>query len=223
MMDRLEGRCPECGASVGRRSGEAGRTSLEPLEALEAQVPDTWVSSMWGDVRGAVRERRRMRRPGRRWAAPLLVAASVALLFANGLALRALRQAEGRTAALSEQLIDQQRRLSDFEAPAASRFGRAERLTGRDAWLRALSEREDLTVADLRALLSELPAGTPVTRTSRPGALRGARLPAAWQAALTRLDAEGDVTVADVLDVLDELDLPEGTAVPTARLIELLS
>lgn len=219
-MDRMEGRCPECGAPVERGADQPAKPSLE---SLESKVPDVWVSSMWRDVQDALRERRPAGRGQHRWTTPVLVAASMALLFVNGLTLRALRQAERRTAALAEELVDQQRRLADLEAPATSRSASGRRLAGRDAWLRALSEREDLTVADLRALLAELPAGTPVTRTSPGGALGGRRLPAAWRAAFARLDATREVTIADVLDVLDELDLPDGTTVPTARLIELLS
>jgi hypothetical protein len=200
----------------------------DSLKALEDQVPDQWVSSMWDDVQGALGARPRPGRPRRRWAMPLLAAAVVALLMVNGLTLRALRRAEARSAVLTEQLLDQQRRLVGIEAAAAPRSGRAERrvasLGAREAWLRALEGRGDLTVSDLRVLLRELPAGTTVVSASRSSALAGARfMPAAWREAFAGLDATAGVTAEELLGVLDALNLPGGASVPTARLIELLS
>jgi hypothetical protein len=162
----------------------------------------------------------------------MLAAAVVALLMVNGLTLRALRRAEARSAVLTEQLLDQQRRLVGTETATSPRSGRAERRAaslgvgpgGREAWLRALEGRGDLTVSDLRVLLRELPAGTTVVSASRTNALAGARfMPVAWREAFAGLDASAGVTAEELLGVLDALNLPGGASVPTARLIELLS
>lgn len=210
--------CPTC-ASLARLEEHLSEPTLE---VLEAQVPDVWVASMWTDVQGALRSRR-ARRSGRRgWVAPTLAAAAVALVVLNGLTLRALSRATALSEDLTEQVLDQQRRLTEAGAPAVSGGGSA--LVGRSASLRALGGRSDVTVGDLRALLADLPSNAPVIRASRVAALTGSRLvPLAWREALTRLRTGGDVTAAELLEVLDDLDIPGGTPVPASRLFDLLS
>jgi hypothetical protein len=199
------------------------------LAALEAQVPEAWVASMWDDVQGALaspRERRAMgMRRGVRWAVPVLAAATVALLLASGLAFRALRRAEAREIVLSEQILDQQRRLAELEGPTVERAGAGAGLAASDAWVRSLRARREVTVAELRAALRALPADTRLISSSRAGVLDAAPfVPGVWREAFARLDAtRRDVTAEDLLDLLDELDLAAGTSVPTARLLDLLS
>jgi hypothetical protein len=234
--------CAECGARL-RLHQHAGSLSLE---ALEARVPDAWVSSMASDVDRALRTRAAARsaargaaRGGRgswwRWTVPALAAAVAALLFANGLTLRALRDVEARHASLSEQVLEQQRRLVALEpattgeadvgpgVASARAYGRGEGLGGRTAWLSNLDGGGEVTVADLRALLRELPASTPLMSASRTSELAGARMvPSRWRAALAGLDTGESVTAGDLLAMLDRLGLPSAARVPTARLLDLL-
>jgi hypothetical protein len=194
------------------------------LETLESQVPEAWVTSMWSEVQTAVRSGGAGGRVRGRWGIPTLAAAAVALLLANGLTLRALHDARAREQVLTERLLDREPGSEAPETPTAVRSGRGAALPGRDGWLRTLEARDDLTVADLRALLSELPSGTRLISASRADELAGARLvPAAWREAFARIDTQAGVTVADLVDLLDDLNLPGGASVPTARLIELLS
>jgi len=154
---------------------------------------------------------------------PLLAAATLALLFANGLALRALSRAEDLAQDLTGQVLDQQRRLVALQAAVASEPQRSG-FAGRAGALRALGDRTDLTVADLRALLVELPAGTPVLGASRTRQLARSRLvPSAWRDAMARLDTGDEVTAGALLAVLDDLDIPGDLLVPAARLFELLT
>lgn len=213
--------CPDCGALL-RMQEHLVRPSLAELET---SVPDTYVASMWADVQSAlgapsVGARRRVG-----WAVPLLAAATVALLFANGLALRALGRAESRALDLTEQVLDQQRRMVEAEVMGApglvgSRVG----LGTRGGALRALEERTDLTVGDLRVLLAGLPADTPIIGAARARQLAQSRfVPAVWRDAMARLEAGSEVTAGALLTLLDDMDIAGDVPVPAARLFELLT
>jgi hypothetical protein len=198
------------------------------LAELEAQVPDAYVTSMWRDVQRAVGTQ--SPRAGRRvgWAMPVLAAATVALLFANALALRALARAEDRAQDLTGQVLDQQRRLVAAQAAQGAQApgfrGARAGLVGRGSALRALEDRTDLTVADLRALLRGMPAETPVIGASRTHQLARSRfVPSAWRDAMARLDTGREVTAGELLTVLEDLDLPGDASVPATRLFELLT
>jgi hypothetical protein len=195
------------------------------LAELEASVPDAYVASMWYQVQGALDAPRAgvRRRVGR--VMPLLAAATVALLFANGLALRALFRAESQAQDLAGQVLDQQRRLVALQVAEASGLrGARAGLGARGGALRALEERTDLTVADLRELLGSLPADTPIIGAARARQLTRSRLvPAAWRDAMTRLDTGVEVTAGALLTVLDDLDISGDVPVPAARLFELLT
>lgn len=213
--------CPACAALLHLQE----HLVAPSLAELEALVPDAHVASMWTDVQGALGAppagvRRRVG-----WVMPLLAAATVALLFANGLALRALGRAESRAQDLEGQLLDQQRRLvalqvADVSGPQGARVG----LGARGGALRALEERTDLTVADLRDLLAGLPPDTPILGAAHARQLTRSRLvPAAWRDALARLDTGDEVSAGALLRVLDDLDISGDVPVPAARLFELLT
>lgn len=209
--------CPDC-AALGRL-GE--RLAGPTLEELEAQVPDAWVKDMWAGVRRELRARDGGRRSRWGWAVPALAAASVVLIALNGVTLRALSRATAVAEELTEEVLDQQRRLVEAAGPAPAAGGSA--MVRRAASLRVLEARGDMTVDDLRALLAGLPADMPVIRAARVGTLSGSRLlPPGWREALGRLPADGDVTAGDVLAVLEELELPGGASVPAGRLFDLL-
>ena len=220
-MRRHAGECPECAALLRMQE----HLVTPSLADLEARVPDAWVASMWRDVQGGldaqpVAVRRRVG-----WVVPLLAAATVALLFANGLTLRALARAGDRAQDLTGQVLDQQRRLAALGADEGStRQGSRTGLAGRGGALRALGDRTDLTVADIRALLEDLPEDTPVIDAARARQLTRSRLvPAAWRDALAPLDTGGEVTAGALLTVLDRMDLSGDVSVPAARLFELLT
>ncbi|HKJ03089.1 MAG TPA: zf-HC2 domain-containing protein [Longimicrobiales bacterium] len=214
-------RCPECATQLRMRE----HLVTPSLADLEAQVPDAWVTSMWNDVQAAVAVPGAAVRRRNRWAVPLLAAALVALLFANGLALRALARAENRAEDLASQLLDQQRRLVSLQGERESGLpGVLAGFAGRGSALRALEDRTDLTVAELRALLQELPAQTPLIGAARTRQLaRSPFVPSVWRDAMSRLDTGGEVTAGALLTVLDDLDIPGDATVPAARIFELLT
>lgn len=219
-LQRHAAGCPECGTLLRVQQ----HLVTPSLEALEAQVPERWVSSMWGDVQRALGTNRTRVWAFGRWMAPLLAAATLVLMFSGGVTLQALRRSEARAATLTEQVLDQQRRLTALEQQGSPGSSRGVGLSPRGAWVRSLEARGDLTVADLRGLLRELPAGTTLFLASRTRALAGSRLvPSPWRQALARLDPGKDLTVGELLSVLDHLDLPADARVPTSRLIELVS
>lgn len=218
--------CPECAALLRMRE-ELATPSLGELEAM---VPEAWVSSMYGEVRRELEGREPERRgsgraSARRWLVPTLAAATVTLLLANGLALRALRRAEARTDSLVEQVLDQQRRLVSLEDPTQERRGMVTAYAARSGPVRSLEGRPDLTVGDLRAALQGVPGGTVVlSRTQASQLVRSRALPGPWRDALRPFEAGDEgVTARTLLGVLDDLKLPDGTPVPAARLFELLS
>ena len=218
--------CAECAALLRMRE----ELVTPSLGELEAQVPDAWVASMYGEVRRELARREPERRgsgrtSARRWLVPTLAAATVTLLLANGLALRALRRAEVRADSLVEQVLDQQRRLVSLEDPTQERRGMVTAYAARSGPMRSLEGREDLTVGDLRAALQGVPGSTAVLSRSQASQLvRSRALPGPWRDALRRAGAGDEgVTARMLLGVLDDLALPEGTPVPTARLFELLS
>ncbi|MGD2068179.1 MAG: zf-HC2 domain-containing protein [Gemmatimonadota bacterium] len=212
--------CPTCDAMA--RVG--GHLAAPSLEELEARVPDAWVASMASDVRRALRDRRAGGRRRSGWAVPALAAAVLALLLFNGMTLRTLARASEREQALQSQVLEQQRRLTEVGG-GEERGGRGGVAGfGRSASLRSLEGRAEVTVAELRALLADLPPATTVLRAWQTEALAGSRrMPPAWRAALERLDTGGDVTAGEVLGVLDDLELPGAATVPASRLLELLS
>lgn len=195
------------------------------LAELEGMVPDAYVDSMWSGVQGALGVRPAVvrRRVGR--VVPLLAAATVALLLANGLALRELSRVERRAQDLTEQVLDQQRRLVDAQVAGAPGLRGAQvGLGARSGALRALEERTDLTVGDLRVLLAGLPADAPVIGAVRARELTRSRfVPAVWRDAMARLETGGEVTAGALLKVLDGMDLAGDVPVPAARLFELLT
>lgn len=210
--------CPACAELARLR----GHLAAVPLEALEAEVPDALVASMWGGVTGSLRRRPRGGLDGAGWLVPALAAAVLVLVALNGAAWVALDRATARQEALTEQLLDQQRRLVTGEGAGEAAAGRTG--FGRTASLRALGAAETLTVSELTTLLREIPAGTPVIRAARREALARARwVPEGWKAVLGRHASEGDVTAGDMLRMLDELDLPGGATVPAGRILELVS
>jgi len=213
--------CGEC-ASLLRMQEHLVTPSLAELEA---QVPDAYVASMWTGVQGVLDAPPAGARRRVGWAVPLLAAATVALLFANGLAFRALGRAEDRARDLAGQVLDQQRRLALLQPTQGPGLqGAGAGFMSRGSALRALQNRTDLTVADLRSLLQGLPAETPVIGASRTRQLARSRLvPTAWRDAMARLDTGGEVTAGELLTVLDDLDIPGDTSVPAARLFELLT
>ena len=213
--------CSECASLLRMQE----RLVTPSLAELEAQVPDAYVASMWKDVQGVVDAppAGALRRTG--WAVPLLAAATVALLLANGLALRAVGRAEDRAQDLAGQVLDQQRRLALLQPTQGPGLqGARTGFTGRGGALRALQDRTDLTVADLRSLLQERPGETPVIGAAGTRQLARSRLvPTAWRDAMARLDTGDEVTAGALLTVLDDLDIPGDTSVPAARLFELLT
>ena len=183
--------CAPCRALLSLRAHLPGPT----LEELEARVPDAWVTGMEGAVRQAIASAApgiaetasRSRRSRRLWV-PALAAAALASLFFAGLTVRALERSEARVDALATQLLDQQRRLADLEAPFGGASPTASRFSTRESLLQALGRQDLVTVSDLRQLLDRLPADATVLAPGRTQVIARSRwVPSPWREAFQSL------------------------------------
>ncbi|MEQ9569681.1 MAG: zf-HC2 domain-containing protein [Longimicrobiales bacterium] len=193
------------------------------LATLESRVPDAWIDGMWDSVQTALADEAPLRTSRRSLRVPLLAAAVVALLVATGWSITAWSRAERRSTALASELADQRIRLAELEARLddAVAPGAA---TAAGGWLRSLDGADELTLDGLRAALADLPPGTPLLSAAKARALASSRwMPGPWRASLEHLPVDEPVTAADLLNALDELDLPGGMPVPADRLLDLLS
>lgn len=214
MSERVEGRCPRCGADAPAAEGSS-------LEALEARVPDAWVEAMWPAVERATG--RRGRRGLRRWGLPLLAAASVVLLFGTVVSTLALDETRRRVADLEGQVLAIERARTGLGARQGGITGRPVGLAATAAWRRALDTGGDLSVDEARELLRRLPPGTSVLSGARGSALATFPLvPPEWRAVLSDRDPVADWTARELLEAMDRLDLPGGARIPTSRLADLL-
>jgi hypothetical protein len=208
------------------------------LADLEAAVPKHLVDSMWPRLAQDLTERANARPHSQRffapqtWVVPVLAAASLALLFLSGVLYGQLRQSEERGMALVQQLSDQQTLLAELAVGQSRVAGLRTALTrpsvlgGRRDWLRALSEQEAVTVAELAEMLRRVPGSTPLVG---PGEVEAALastsslMPPAWRAVLRTLVPGEPVRAGDLLRVLETLDVRPGTRVPTSRFVQFLN
>lgn len=238
--------CPSCALQL-RLKEHLVRPSLEELEA---RVPEELVSTMWdrlqeklqvgGSLSPGPSGRSATARPsGRRWrgkprspamlrlgwALPAMAAATVVLLAASGYLFAELQRVTDREQALAERLVQQTQRLGELEARTDA-VARASAISGRGAWARVLSRTDRITVAELEEMLRSAPGTAVVLNASQVEALVTSPspwAPAAWKLALASLEGRGDLSVSEVLALLEAAALDPGTALPTSRLTELLN
>lgn len=219
--------CPQCAMLLKMQEHAA----LLGREDLEAAVPEEYVTTMWERVRSHVappeqateRQSRGRREPP--WLVPALAAASLFLLLTSGLLLGEWKRLRAREAALVQRITDNERRLATFESGIeAGPVARTAGLAGTPTWARLLARHGSVSVADLEALVADLPAGTTVLSASDWRALE-ASIPvwmgSVWSEAAEAIHAEDGVQAAELSALIARLDLEPGRSVPTARILSL--
>ena len=191
------------------------------LASLEASVPDELAEPMWE----AVERRITARRPAHHsWLVPSLVAASVTLLATSLLSILALGATREREAALLDDLRRQEVQIAALAAaPAPAPVGRTRNAAIRAEWVRSLDGRRSVTVDEFVRILADLPPRTVLLDEARVRAIVETRLvPSAWRRALDEIQIDGPLRAEDLLAALRRMDLPPGTTVPAARLLDVL-
>jgi hypothetical protein len=194
-------------------------------EELEAAVPDRVAAGMWSAVRPLVAGRRRNRH-ARTWLVPALAAASVALaLLAGGLAVERATIL-GRQAALEDRVARQESRLATLETTARAERPSAIALVAAPDWARDLARRDTVTLGQVLELLARVPGQTTLLDASELAAIGAGRAGSfagrgAWSELTTTLDLADGLQAGELLEALRELDFGDGTAISTARVIEL--
>jgi hypothetical protein len=216
--------CPDCAMQLRVQE----HLILPSLEELEARVPEELLASMWSRVEERVKEEARVEiRPRFGWLVPTLAAATLVLFFSTGFLFRELGRLRGREAILAQQVVEQQRWLSELEVgPSADPVARTAALAGRNPWLRALSRQETISVQGLRTLLERMPGDRIVmSRGQLDAAVRSRTfpLPPPLREALRGIEDREGARARDLLRILDEMELTPELTFPTTDLIRLLS
>ena len=233
--------CPDCGMQLKVQEHLVGPS----LEALEAEVPEEMVAAVWPGVREGIREKGAFtpapeeriqpgprefsfpRRPVSRWLVPTLAAASITLLFSSGILLRELNQVLDREAVLTQQVSEQQRWFAELQAGSrVDPVARTAALAGQDAWMRALSRQESISLQGLLTLLERMPGNRTVLSRAQLQSLFQSRAPARFRFlrnAVRSFEGSEGVSAEELLEALRTLDEDEDLTVPTAELVALLS
>lgn len=219
--------CADCAALLDLQR----RLSVSSRADLEAAVPDEYVTTMWDRVRadiasqGARRGSRGGGRPASRWLVPGLAAASVLLLLVTGLLVRELKRLQAREQVLAQQVADHERWLTELDTRTrGGPIARTAALAGSQVWERLLSRRESVSVAELEALLASLPARALVLSVDEWQGLEGTvpfGMRSVWAGATSVVESEDGVQAAELLGLLNALDLEPDRRVSTARILAL--
>jgi hypothetical protein len=222
--------CPDCTMLLRMQEHLAALSS----EELESLVPDELVVGMYGRVIDAIEERSSDRfrlsslfRP-RAILVPALSAAVVLLLVGAAWMFGELRSIRQKEQALSlrvekqESQLQQVEKYASFAASAASsKWTESPRETG---WRRSLPVDRDLRVSELRTLLDRLPSGLPILDAGESELLLGRighRLGPSAERTLAGIRTDDGLAAAEVLQILEVLELDEEMTIPTARVLSL--
>jgi hypothetical protein len=219
--------CPDCRALLDLEE----RLAASSRAGLEAVVPEEYVTTMWGRVRadiasqGARRGSRWGVRPVSGWLVPGLAAAALLLLLVTGLLARELKRLQAREQVLAQQVADHERWLTELDTRTREDpIARTAALAGSQVWGRLLSRRESVSVAELEALLASLPSRATVLSLEEWQGLERAvplGMRSVWAGAASAVESEDGVQAAELLALLDALDLEPGRSVSTARILAL--
>jgi len=219
--------CSECAVSLRVHEHLAASSSAD----LEASVPDELAASIWPGVEAELAARR-SRHPDirselrrRTWLLPVMAAATVALAVASGLLFKELTRAQARERALAQTVAEQEAWLAELdERTSANTAALAVGLASR-GWARALSRREQMSIAELSELLRRLPARATVLTTSEAETLMGAVplwAPPGWRSAIGEIEAGDGIRAGELLEILETLDVDPDVTLRTSRILGLL-
>ncbi len=224
-LDQLRvhgGCCPDCAESLRVHEHLSAKTIVE----LEAAVPADLLASVWPRVEAELSGRRSGRVDGRRtnWLIPAMAAATVVLAIATGLLFTELTKVRERERVLARTVSEQQQWLAELdERTSVNTSVLAAGLAGR-GWARALSRREQMSVADLSDLLQRLPARATILTASQAEELSSAIpvwAPPAFRSAIGEIDMRDGIRAGDLLRILESLELDPDVTLRTSRIIGL--
>ena len=219
--------CSECAVSLRIHGHLAASTSAD----LEASVPDGLAASIWPGVEVELAARRsehpdrRSELRGRIWLLPVMAAATVALAVASGLLYAELTRVQTRERVLAQMVAEQQGWLAELdERTSANTTALAAGLASR-GWARALSRREQMSIAELSELLRRLPARATVLTTSQAETLMGAVplwAPPGWRSAIGEIEVGDGVRAGELVEILETLNVDPDMTLRTSRILGLV-
>lgn len=193
---------------------------------LERAVPDGVVESMWPSLESQISAGRRVprRETGvRRWLIPALAAASLLFILGNGYLLMEVGRLREQSATLASEVQRQERRLAELRTRSlAAPRARTAALSGR-TWQRVLAGREQMTVAELRDLLTAIPSSATLIGPDRAADLAGGFLVTPELAGgipFRSVNIDDGIQAGELLGLLDSLEMGEGRSFPVARALE---
>jgi len=219
--------CPECAMQLQMHEHLAAQS----LSDLEASVPDELVGSVWPRVKAEIAAHGSTLRskPGRwmNWnrIVPVLAATTLVLCVGSGLLYRKVGQLLEREAALVQRVAEQDRRLAQL-ATGLSRdpVERAARLAGKSVWERALERRNNVSVAELEAMLRTVPAQTTMLDVGAFESL-GKGVPfwsvTAVEAALSEIDSADGIQAGELLQAIGAMNISPDRRIATAHILAI--
>ncbi|UCG84745.1 MAG: zf-HC2 domain-containing protein [Gemmatimonadota bacterium] len=219
--------CPGCAMQLRVHRHLVTRS----LSDLEADVPAEVLGSVWPRVQADIAVSRSSRWsvpiPWHGWnrLVPVLAAATLLLCIGTGLLYRRVVQLHERETALVQQIAEQDRRLAQLATGMSmDPVARAARLAGRAVWERALERRNSVSVSEIEAMLSSLPAQATMFDAGASEVL-ARRIPfwsaTAAEAALSGIDSADGIQAGELLQVLAALDINPDRRIATARILGL--
>jgi hypothetical protein len=201
-------------------------TNAIPHSELEAQVPESFVDTMYGRVMETVEEKAQ----GSSWLSrlwpkqeslvPALAAAIVVLVVGGGMMfneLRTLQQKERRLAAR----IERQERVT--RSSVAGSFDEGLRLPAQNL-RRVLTRHEDMSVEELLIVLRQLPPEITILDPEETANLLDRfdrRFGDQWKEALGEIEPRDGLQIEEMLRIIRSLDPDPYSRIPTMRLLSL--
>jgi hypothetical protein len=232
--------CPDCAMQLRVQE----HLALPSLEELEGAVPEELLASVWPTVEDAVRgggpggirgasdasgSSRILAYLHSSWLVPTLAAASVVLLFSTGFLFSELRNTEARESQLAERIGQLEDDLAELNGRTVA-VERTAGLASRRPWARAvnlsLGSQESVTVGWLQEMLGNMQPDAHVLSKSEWDDLMGSRFSRGFGRLRVSIPGESiadGLTVAELLTLLEELNLDPDQTVPADRLMDILS
>jgi len=219
--------CSECAMSLRVHEHLTASTSAD----LEMAVPDGFADSIWPGVEAELAVRRSQRPDrrwdlrGRAWLLPVMAAAMLALAVASGLVFTELTRVKARERVLAQTVAEQQRWLAELEERTSANTNVLAAGLASRGWARALTRREEMSIAELGELLRRVPARATVLTTAQAETLMGVVslwAPPGWKQAISEIEVGDGVRAGELVEILESLDVDREMTLRTSRILGLI-